>query len=221
MVWIYPKAHGTVWQRLRGSWELWFFRWVSDEWGVEALVGSGGLRLALHYSTGTLIARKPGAFRPARHRLPNLAILVYVAAETDRRFELRPGGRRLPPSPILEHPLLGLLIHTRSKAFLLSAWFIYCLWLLFKSPGSGNLVLQPALVLPQSHCSQLLLFMEEQCVYIHGRVLTSWRDFWHLENRAFKNISYLNTFHFIKPGLFIPNQVKWKEVGSSKVLKKV
>lgn len=157
------------------------FRWA----GIEALVGSGGLHLIPRYSNVTLIACKPWAFRPVRGWLPYVSVLLYVAAEMDRWVELHPGGRGLLPSPALEHLLLGLLIHTKNPVFLLSAWFSYCHWLLFKSLGSRNPVLQPVLLLPPSCCFQLLLFIKEQCVYIHSCVLSSWRDFWHLENRAF------------------------------------
>lgn len=84
---------------------------------VEALVGSGELYLALRCSNGTLIAWK---FRPARGQLQILSILSYIAAETDQGAELHPGGRGWLPSPALECPLLGLLIHTKKQVFLLS-----------------------------------------------------------------------------------------------------
>lgn len=75
-----------------------------------------------------------------------------------------------------------LLIYTKKSS--ISAFSL--IQLLSLAPfGRGKLVFQPALLLPPSCCSQLLLFIEEQYIYIHGHVLASWRDCRHLENRAF------------------------------------
>lgn len=128
-------------KRLWGSRELWGF---FDEVQISRGRSLGGIwRItscsALH--NVTLIACKPWAFGPARGWIPNRSILLYVAAEAERGGWAASWRQRVLLSPALEHPLLGLPIHTKNQAFLLSAWFCYCRWLLFKSLESGNLVL--------------------------------------------------------------------------------
>lgn len=57
-------------------------------------------------------------------------------------------------------------------------------------------------------------------VYIHCCVFASQRDFSCLGSRGFKNISYHNTFDFIKPLTVLTNEVKQKEVENGKVLRR-
>lgn len=128
-------GHTAAQKRLRGSWELCFSGWGS---GVGALVGSGGSHLALHYSNVTLIACKPWAFRPPRGWLQTSLFCCIIHCSRDRP-EGWAASWALSPAP--EHPLLGLLIHTKNQAFLLSAWFNYCHCLLFKSLETENCML--------------------------------------------------------------------------------
>lgn len=174
-------------------------------------MGTGGLHLSLHCSKATPSARKPQASRPASV-CPRLArslwVLLHVAHQST---ELQPGARGHPQSPALGHPSLGFPPRSKHQEFLLSA--ICSCHVLFKSLQSAYLALLP----PVAAVSSFLL---KHNVYIHCYVFASQRDFSCLESRGFQNISYHNTFHFIKALTVLTNEVKQKEVENSKVLRR-